>query len=141
MKITKGLKLKVPDSFILWSINEIEFREKFNHCNLSHVTTGYYVIVATLFNDLNCKIGFYFSSEIHNELNKIEIFDTKINNEITSFEMNQKILGQQFGKPQNYCSKEVLNKNNYIWHFENIKITHCLRYRFGYEEIIWIEKL
>lgn len=47
MEITKGLKLKNPDSFILWSINEIEFRKKFNNYNLSYITTGYYVIDGT----------------------------------------------------------------------------------------------
>lgn len=139
MKITKGLKLKVPNSFILWSINELEFKNKFNNY-LSNIATGYYVIDGAHFNNLNCKMGFYFSSKMNNELNKIEIFDTKINNETTSFEMNQKILEQQFGKPQNSYSEEVLNENNFTWYFENIKITHCLRYRFGNEEIIWFEK-
>jgi hypothetical protein len=141
MKITEGLELKRPNVLISWSINEIEFRKKIDNYDLLSITTGYYVIFGTLFNNLNCKIGFHFLSKINNELNKIEIFDTKINNKITSFETNQKILEQQFGKPQNCCSKKTLNSNNYTWFFDSIKITHCLRYRFGYEELIWFEKL
>jgi len=140
MNIYKGIQIDEPSIFVPWEISEENLVELFNGKHLKHITNGYYTIKCTLFNGLNCMIGFHFEPGLNGHLSEFEFFRTNYDDQQSSFNEFQKYFVQEFGEPSNTTPGNE-GFNNYEWILDYIKIIHLVYDRFGPEEHMRIKNM
>ncbi len=133
MNIYKGIQIDAPNIFVPWAISENKLVELFKGKNLKHITEGYDTIKCSLFNGLNCIVGFHFDSRLNGHISEFEFFRSNYDDQQGSFDEFQKYFVQTFGMPT-ITTPGYEGFNNHEWIFDNIKIIHLVYDRFGPEE-------